>query len=58
VPRTLAARLAKDLPRAELVLLPGVGHLPPEEDPDRSVAPVLAFLSSLEAGPGGAPRRG
>ena len=51
-------RLAGDLPRANLVTLPGVGHLPPEEAPQRSVAPVLDFLGSLRSGPeGGAPER-
>jgi hypothetical protein len=33
------------------VILPGVGHLPPEEAPDRSVEPVLRFLSLLAATP-------
>jgi pimeloyl-ACP methyl ester carboxylesterase len=32
------------LPRAELVVLPGLGHVPQEEDPARSLTPVRAFL--------------
>jgi pimeloyl-ACP methyl ester carboxylesterase len=52
----LGERLARELPHAELVLLPGVGHLPPEEDPERSVESVLSFLSSLRSLPGDAPR--
>ena len=59
VPLENGRRLAGDLPRANLVTLPGVGHLPPEEAPQRSVAPVLDFLGSLRNGPsGGAPERG
>jgi pimeloyl-ACP methyl ester carboxylesterase len=32
------------IPGAQLVTLPGLGHVPMEEDPAASVAPVLAFL--------------
>jgi pimeloyl-ACP methyl ester carboxylesterase len=32
------------LPRAELVVLPGLGHVPQEEAPDASLTPVRAFL--------------
>jgi len=32
------------IPGARLVTLPGLGHVPMEEDPAASVAPVLAFL--------------
>jgi pimeloyl-ACP methyl ester carboxylesterase len=32
------------IPGAKLVKLPGLGHVPMEEDPARSVAPVMAFL--------------
>jgi pimeloyl-ACP methyl ester carboxylesterase len=51
VPLEYARRLASDLPRATLVTLPGVGHLPPEEAPRASLAPVLDFLASLTPGP-------
>lgn len=47
VPLDLARRLARDLPGARLVTLPGVGHLPPEEAPRRSLLPVLRFLDTL-----------
>lgn len=44
-------RLAEALPRAELVTLPGVGHLPPEEAPARALKPVLEFLARLRGNP-------
>jgi pimeloyl-ACP methyl ester carboxylesterase len=44
VPPENGRRLARALPRARLVTLPGIGHLPPEEAPDRSLEPVLEFL--------------
>lgn len=47
VPVALGRRLAGELRDARLVVLPGVGHLPPEEDPERSVEAVLDFLSAL-----------
>ena len=37
-------RLVHDIPGAKLVMLDGLGHVPMEEDPARSVAPVVAFL--------------
>jgi pimeloyl-ACP methyl ester carboxylesterase len=37
-------RLAHDIPGAKLVVLDRLGHVPMEEDPARSVAPVIAFL--------------
>jgi pimeloyl-ACP methyl ester carboxylesterase len=50
VPLDLGARLAGDLPHAELVTLPEVGHLPPEEEPEGSLAPVLDFLRRVQSG--------
>lgn len=44
VPLRLGHRLERELPRARLVTLPGVGHLPPEEAPEEALAPLLAFL--------------
>jgi pimeloyl-ACP methyl ester carboxylesterase len=37
-------RLVREIPGARLVTLEGLGHVPMEEDPARSVAPVLVFL--------------
>ena len=45
IPPDSAQRFAKDLPDAQLVLRPGLGHVPQEEDAARSVAPVIEFLS-------------
>jgi pimeloyl-ACP methyl ester carboxylesterase len=47
VPLAFARRLVSELPRATLVTLPGVGHLPPEEAPLESLSPVVEFLGSL-----------
>lgn len=35
----------RDIPHAQRVALPGLGHLPFEEDPAASLPPVLAFLN-------------
>jgi pimeloyl-ACP methyl ester carboxylesterase len=35
------------LPRGEFVLLPGVGHMPPEEDPKAVVAALVPFLEQV-----------
>ncbi len=45
VPPELGRRLERDIPGASLVELPRVGHLPPEEAPEASLAPVLTFLA-------------
>jgi pimeloyl-ACP methyl ester carboxylesterase len=45
IPVTNAADYLKVLPRAELVRLPALGHVPHEEAPERSVKPVLEFLA-------------
>lgn len=45
VPPELGRRLERDLPHAHLIELPRVGHLPPEEAPEASLAPVLTFLA-------------
>lgn len=44
IPPRLGRQLEAELPDARLVILEGVGHLPPEEAPDASLDPVLAFL--------------
>ena len=39
------------LPNAELAAYPGIGHLPMEEDPDRSAADLAKFVGGLAAPP-------
>jgi pimeloyl-ACP methyl ester carboxylesterase len=46
LPPELAARFAHDIPNSKLVMLQGLGHVPQEEDPARSVAEVRRFLGS------------
>lgn len=46
VPAPHAADYARVLRDSRTVTLPGLGHVPMEEDPARSVAPVLEFLSA------------
>ena len=45
-PIEVAQRLVRDIPGARLVVLDGLGHLPQEEDPSRTVAEVRRFLES------------
>ena len=44
IPFAHSADYLQALPNARLAALPGVGHLPQEEAPERAIAPVLAFL--------------
>jgi pimeloyl-ACP methyl ester carboxylesterase len=44
VPVANAADYGRELPDSRLVVLPGLGHVPMEEDPARSLAPVRDFL--------------
>lgn len=44
IPFANSAEYLKTIPNATLVSLPGIGHLPHEEDPTRSLIPVRAFL--------------
>lgn len=45
VPLSVGVRLARDLPRARLVVLEQCGHLPQEERPAEGLAALLPFLS-------------
>ena len=42
-----AARFARDIPGAELVMYDDLGHIPMEEDPARTVRDVEAFLARV-----------
>jgi pimeloyl-ACP methyl ester carboxylesterase len=44
VPLELGQRFARDIPGARLVVFDGLGHVPQEEDPARTVAEVRLFL--------------
>ncbi len=44
IPVENAERFASDIRSASVVVLDGLGHVPQEEDPVRSLAPVLDFL--------------
>jgi pimeloyl-ACP methyl ester carboxylesterase len=47
--------LARTLPRAELVVFPQTGHLPPEERPAELAAAIESFLARLDGGPPDSP---
>jgi pimeloyl-ACP methyl ester carboxylesterase len=44
IPFGNSADYLKAIPRVTLVPLPGIGHLPHEEAPEQTIAPVRAFL--------------
>lgn len=44
IPPAHAQRFAADIPGARVQVFEDLGHVPQEEDPGRTVAPVLAFL--------------
>ncbi len=46
LPPELGQRFARDIPGARLVVFPGLGHMPQEEDPQRTLAEVRRFLAS------------
>ncbi len=48
IPLSVGEELARRLPQAKLVVLDGLGHMPQEEAPARSLAPVQTFLAQLE----------
>lgn len=47
IPLRSGQRFARDIPGARLVVLEGLGHVPQQEDPLRSVAAVQRFLGIL-----------
>ena len=40
-----AYRFKEEIKNSELIIYPGIGHVPMEEAPDKTVADVLKFLS-------------
>jgi pimeloyl-ACP methyl ester carboxylesterase len=53
IPPVNAQHFQRDIAGSRLVMFPGLGHVPQEEDPQASVAPVRAFLLSPSGPPGG-----
>lgn len=51
-PPRLARRLASSIPEAELVVLPGAGHMLPLEEPDRVTQAILDTRRAEPAAPG------
>jgi pimeloyl-ACP methyl ester carboxylesterase len=47
IPLEVAHRFEDDVPDATLAVFDGLGHVPHEEDPTATVAPVLDFLGTL-----------
>ena len=47
IPPSNAARFARDIPGSRVVRFPTLGHVPHEEDPAQTLAPVRAFLATL-----------
>ena len=45
IPLEVAQQFHTDLPNSTLVVLDDLGHVPMEEDPERSVEPLLQFLN-------------
>jgi pimeloyl-ACP methyl ester carboxylesterase len=50
VPSRQGIRLAHSLPNGELLLLPGVGHVPQFEAPEQILEPLMDFLESASKG--------
>jgi pimeloyl-ACP methyl ester carboxylesterase len=46
LPPALGERIAREIPHARLVVFPGLGHLPQEEDPQQTLPVVRRFLAS------------
>ncbi len=48
IPASLGQRFAEAIPHAELVLMDSTGHIPMEENPDKSIQVVRSFLSKQQ----------
>lgn len=55
IPVSVGAWFSQTIPGARITILDGVGHIPMEEAPDRSLAPVLQLLMQVAPAPNPAP---
>jgi pimeloyl-ACP methyl ester carboxylesterase len=55
IPVEAAAVFRERIPASELVIYPGVGHLPMVEAPEQTVADVITFLGLIQVRPPSAP---
>jgi pimeloyl-ACP methyl ester carboxylesterase len=53
IPPAYGEQFRRDIPGSRLVVFPGLGHVPHEEDPETTVAAVRRFLADLDT-PGAA----
>jgi pimeloyl-ACP methyl ester carboxylesterase len=51
VPPANAQHFQRDIPGSQLVMLPGLGHVPQEEGPQESVLPLFTFLGLAAPAP-------
>jgi len=51
IPPSVAERFKRDIPGSELIVYPDLGHLPMEEDPERTARDALGFLRRLGVAP-------
>jgi pimeloyl-ACP methyl ester carboxylesterase len=49
IPPAYGEQFHRDIPGSRLVVFPGLGHVPHEEDPEATVAAVRRFLDELDA---------
>lgn len=56
IPPSVGERFKRDIRGSELIVYPGLGHMPMEEDPERTARDALGFLRRLGAAPASPPR--
>ncbi|WP_310475008.1 alpha/beta hydrolase [Sandarakinorhabdus sp.] len=56
IPLSVGVWLNQTIPGSRIAILDGIGHIPMEEAPDRSLTPVLELLGKVQAPPASAAR--